>query len=99
MLVKTVILLLVPKPLPLVQGSFSVQGLLRPEIPETCPVSVAFPSSTATSRAEGYRSHFGRNVISKKSLFLTHVLILPRCLEVFGTQVQGELMEPKVSSK
>lgn len=98
MLVKAVILL-VPRPPPLVQGSLGVQARPRPEIPETCPASAASPSGLVASGPEGYRFWFGRNVTSKKSAFLTHLLILPRCLEVFGTQVQGELIQPRASSK
>lgn len=44
--------------------------------------------------AWGYRSQFGWNAIPKKSLLLTHFLILLKRLEMFETQVQGELMDP-----
>lgn len=44
--------------------------------------------------ARGYRSWFGRNVIPKKPLLLSRFFILPKSLEVFGTRVQGELMDP-----
>lgn len=46
------------------------------------------------TEAQGYKSRFGRNVIPKKALLLSRFLILPKSLEVFGTRVQGELMDP-----
>lgn len=74
-----------------------LQKFLRPP-PNSRPFH-RFPQQHGSVQGWGSRSQRARNVTPKKPLFLPHLLILLECLEVFGTQVWGELMGPRASSE